>query len=105
MALSPIVAAVAGLAAVDGAVLFTDRYELLGLGAKIGRRKGRPQVEQAAVTEPIKGGQAGIVHPEQLGGTRHLPAAQFTQDGHFTVFEWSECESMVHAHKLDVLLL
>jgi hypothetical protein len=116
-ALSPIVAAVGGLTAVDGAVLLTDQYELLGFGAKIARRMGHPQVEQVAVTEPIKGGQAGIVHPEQLGGTRHLSAAQFiqdqrdsvalvaSQDGHFTVFEWSECESMVHAHKLDVLLL
>ena len=28
-----------------------------------------------------------------------------SQDGRFTVFEWSACEHMVHAHRLDVLLL
>ena len=28
-----------------------------------------------------------------------------SQDGHFTVFAWSPCEAMVHAHRVDVLLL
>ena len=28
-----------------------------------------------------------------------------SQDGRFTVFEWSDCEGMVHAHRLEVLLL
>ena len=97
--------AVAGLTAVDGATVLTDRYELLAFGAKITRRKGSPLVEQAAVTEPIEGGEAAIVHPSRLGGTRHLSAAQFvhdqrdavalvaSQDGRFTVFAWSPCES------------
>jgi Probable sensor domain DACNV len=116
-ALGPTVAAVAGLTAVDGAVVLTDRYELLGFGAKIARRKGWPQVEQVTLTEPIKGATPVLMHPEQLGGTRHLSAAQFiqdqrdavalvaSQDGRFTVFEWSRCEEMVHAHRVDVLLL
>jgi hypothetical protein len=116
-ALGPTIASVAGLTAVDGAVVLTDRYELLGFGAKIARRKGWPQVEQVTLTEPIEGGAPALVHPEQLGGTRHLSAAQFiqdqrdavalvaSQDGRFTVFEWSLCENMVHAHRLDVLLL
>ncbi len=111
------VAAIAGLTAVDGAVIVTDQYELLAFGAKIARRKGRPQVEQVTLTEPIEGAAPAVVHPEQLGGTRHLSAAQFTQDqrdavalvasqdGRFTVFEWSRCESMVHAHRVDALLL
>ncbi len=111
------VEAVAGLTAVDGAVVLTDRYELLAFGAKIARRKGWPQVEQITLTEPIKGAQAAIVHPEQLGGTRHLSAAQFiqdqrdavamvaSQDGRFTVLDWSQCEEMVHAHRVDALLL
>ena len=64
--------AVAGLTAVDGATILTDRYELLGFGAKIARRKGSPQVEQMTVTEPIEGGVAAIMHPSQMGGTRHL---------------------------------
>jgi sensor domain DACNV-containing protein len=116
-ALGPTVAAVAGLTAVDGALILTDRYELLGFGAKIARRTGCPQVEQIMLTEPIEGASAVLVHPEQLGGTRHLSAAQFiqdqrdavalvaSQDGRFTIFEWSSCEAMVHAHRVDVLLL
>jgi hypothetical protein len=109
--------AVAGLTAVDGAVVLTDQYEVLGFGAKITRRKGHPLVEQVLVTEPIEGGEAAIVHPEKLGGTRHLSAAQFvqdqhdsaalvaSQDGRFTVFEWSPSESIVHAHRIEALLL
>jgi hypothetical protein len=109
--------AIAGLTAVDGAVLLTDQHELLGFGAKIARRRGWAQVEQVTVTEPIDGGVATLVHPEELGGTRHLSAAQFvhdqrdavafvaSQDGRFTIFEWSAQESMVHAHRVEVLLL
>jgi hypothetical protein len=109
--------AIAGLTAVDGATILTDRYQLLGFGAKITRRKGAPQVEQVTMTEPIEGGVASVMHPTQLGGTRHLSAAQFvqdqrdavalvaSQDGHFTVFAWSPCESMVHAHRVETLLL
>ncbi|MCC7417267.1 MAG: hypothetical protein IT176_08995 [Acidobacteria bacterium] len=109
--------AVAGLTAVDGATVLTSRYELLGFGAKIVRRRGRPPVEQVTVTEPIEGGTAMVVHPTQLGGTRHLSAAQFvqdqrdavalvaSQDGRFTVFVWSPCGEMVHAHRVETLLL
>jgi hypothetical protein len=116
-AFSASVAAVAGLTAVDGAVVLTDRYELLGFGATITRRKGWPQVEEVRLTEPIEGNMPVLTHPEQFGGTRHLSAAQFiqdqrdavalvaSQDGRFTVFEWSPCEEMVHAHRVDVLLL
>ncbi len=115
--LSRTVDAVAGLTAVDGAVVLTDQYDVLGFGAKITRRKGHPLVEQVIVTEPIEGGEAILVHPEKLGGTRHLSAAQFvqdqhdcaalvaSQDGRFTVFEWSPCENMVHAHRIEALLL
>jgi hypothetical protein len=109
--------AVAGLTAVDGAVVLTDHYEVLAFGVKIARRRGYDPVEQVMVSEPIEGGQAILVHPEKLGGTRHLSAAQFvqdqhgsaalvaSQDGRFTVFEWSECESMVRAHRIEALLL
>jgi hypothetical protein len=111
------IGAVAGLTAVDGAALITDQYELLAFGAKIARREGSPQVEQTAVTEPIEGGEAAVVHPSRLGGTRHLSAAQFvhdqhdalamvaSQDGRFTIFAWSPCEQMVHAHRVETLLL
>jgi hypothetical protein len=116
-ALAPLIESVAGLTAVDGAVLLTDTYELLGFGAKIARRKRSPQVEQVKLSEPVEGVVPALIHPEQLGGTRHLSAAQFvhdqhaavalvaSQDGRFTVFEWSACDSIVHAHRLDALLL
>ena len=47
--------AIAGLTAVDGATVLTNRYELLAFGAKIVRRKGSSQVEQVTVTEPVEG--------------------------------------------------
>ncbi len=108
---------VAGLTAVDGAVVMNDQYELLGFGAKIARRRGFPQVEQITLTEPIQGQVAERVQPDELGGTRHLSAAQFandqrdalalvaSQDGRFTVFEWSPCEGMVRGHRMEALLL
>jgi hypothetical protein len=116
-ALGRAIESVAGLTAVDGATIVTDHHELLAFGAKITRRRGSPPVEQATVTEPIEGGTPAIVHPSSLGGTRHLSAAQFvhdqqdavalvaSQDGRFTVFAWSPCENMVHAHRVEVLLL
>jgi hypothetical protein len=115
--LSRTVDAVAGLSAVDGAVVLTDQYDVLAFGAKITRRKGHSVVEQVMVTEPIEGGQPILVQPDKLGGTRHLSAAQFvhdqqdsaalvaSQDGRFTVFDWSPCENMVHAHRIEALLL
>jgi hypothetical protein len=115
--LEDLVKAVAGLTAVDGATLLNDQFELLAFGAKISRARGRPQVEQVFATEPIEGMAAEVVHPSRLGGTRHLSAAQFvhdqrdgialvaSQDGRFTVFAWSPCDDMVHAHRVETLLL
>jgi hypothetical protein len=97
--------------------VITDGYELLGFGAKIMRRNGSSQVERVCMTEPIEGFKPAIAAPEQLGGTRHFSAAQFihdqrdavalvaSQDGRFTVFEWSIREDMVHAHRVEALLL
>jgi len=108
---------IAGLTAVDGATIISEQYEVLGFGAKIARASGNAPVEKMVVTEPILGDEARIVHPVQHGGTRHMSAAQFvqdqkesialvaSQDGHFTIFAWSPCEQMVHAHRVDVLLL
>jgi hypothetical protein len=95
----------------------TDRYEVLAFGAKIARRHGSTQVTEVILTEPIEGASADVVEPGQLGGTRHYSAAQFvrdqqdavalvaSQDGRFTVFAWSPCENMVHAHRIETLLL
>jgi hypothetical protein len=115
-ALGRAVDVVAGLTAVDGATLINDQYELLAFGAKIGPRETSVQVEQVLMTEPVVGVAASVVKPAHLGGTRHLSAAQFvqdqrdslalvaSQDGRFTVFAWSPCERMVHAHRIEALL-
>jgi hypothetical protein len=109
--------AIAGLTAVDGATVMTHDYELLAFGAKIRRREGWAAVESAIAAEPVEGGQRTVVHPSQLGGTRHQSAAQFvhdqreavalvaSQDGRFTIFAWSPLEQMVHAHRVETLLL
>jgi hypothetical protein len=116
-ALRSAVESIAGLTAVDGAAVITNEYEVLAFGAKIKRAAGRESVEQMVLTEPVVGNQAQVVPPVQHGGTRHLSAGQFihdqrnamalvaSQDGRFTVFAWSPCEEMVHAHRVDVLLL
>ncbi|MDR3696255.1 putative sensor domain DACNV-containing protein [Mucilaginibacter sp.] len=108
---------VAGLTAVDGATIINDEMELLAFGAKIGLSSNGGSVEQMLVTEPVIGNIGTIIHPSQNGGTRHLSAAQFvfnqrdaialvsSQDGRFTVFSWSPCEGIVHAHYVDALLL
>jgi hypothetical protein len=111
------VESIGGLTAVDGAAVLSDRYELLAFGAKIGRAEGRPPVELVVLTEPVVGSEPQVLHPTELGGTRHLSAAQFahdqrdafamvaSQDGRFTIFVWSPCEGMVHAHRVETLLL
>jgi hypothetical protein len=108
---------VAGLTAVDGATIINDQLELLAFGAKIGLSSNGMPVEETLVTEPVVGSTAAIIHPSQMGGTRHLSAAQFvfdqrdaialvsSQDGRFTIFSWSPCENIVHAHFVDSLLL
>jgi hypothetical protein len=109
--------AVAGLTAVDGATVINDRNELLAFGVKLVRRRGSERVERVALTAPVVGNTPEVVDPSRLGGTRHLSAAQFvhdqrhamamvaSQDGRFTVFAWSPCEDMVHAHRVETLLM
>jgi hypothetical protein len=111
------VEAIAGLTAVDGATVINDSYDLLAFGAKIRRRRGSPQVERLILTEPVEGSTAAILEPGQIGGTRHISAAQFvhdqrdsmalvaSQDGRFTIFAWSPTEEMVHAHRVEALLV
>ncbi len=108
---------IGGLTAVDGAVVLSDRWDVLAFGAKIGRTESGPFVEEILVREPIVGHAPVTVHPSELGGTRHLSAAQFvheqrdslalvaSQDGRFTVFGWSERVGMVHAYRVEALLL
>jgi hypothetical protein len=116
-ALRETVDTIAGLTAVDGATVITDKYDLLAFGAKIARRWQSARVEDVTMTEPIEGGAPITLTAAELGGTRHLSAAQFvhdqrdaialvaSQDRRFTVFAWSPCEERVHAHRVEALLL
>jgi hypothetical protein len=111
------IAAVAGLTAVDGATVINDRYEVVAFAVKIARHEESSRVQAVMVTEPVVGSPASTLHPSQLGGTRHLSAAQFvydqrdasalvaSQDGRFTVFQWSPCDDVLHAHRVETLLL
>src|SRR2546427_833374 len=69
--------AIGGLTAVDGAVVLSDRWDVLAFGAKIGRTESGPFVEQVLVGEPILGHTPATMHPSELGGTRPLSAAPF----------------------------
>jgi hypothetical protein len=109
--------AIGGLTAVDGAVVLSNRWDVLAFGAKIGRREGVPSVEEVLVREPILGQEPFAIKPSELGGTRHFSAAQFvheqrdslalvaSQDGRFTVFGWSTCDERVNAYRVEALLL
>jgi hypothetical protein len=109
--------AVAGLTAVDGAMVITDRCELLAFGAKIGRRDAWARIDQVVDTELIEGALGRTVHPAHFGGARHLSAAQFaqdqinsvalvaSQDGRFTVFAWSAARAAVCGYRVEALLL
>jgi hypothetical protein len=108
---------IGGLTSVDGATVINDEYEVLAFGAKIRRHEGSPPVDKWVITEPVVGNVGVVVQPTEHGGTRHLSAAQFvydqrdtlalvaSQDGKFTVFAWSPCEEMVHAHRVESLLM
>ena len=105
------------LTAIDGAAIISDRFEPLAFRTKILMRDGIHRIQEILVTEPIEGVPDTVIDPAQLGGTRHLSAAQFahdqhdavalvaSQDGQFTVFAWSALKNIVHAHRLDALLI
>ena len=116
-ALRRAVDAVAGLTAVDGAMVMTNGCELLAFGAKIGRRETWPRIDHVVDTELMEGAVGQTRHPAHFGGSRHLSAAQFaqdqtdsvalvaSQDGRFTVFAWSEARAAVCAYRVEALLL
>jgi hypothetical protein len=108
--------ALAGLTAVDGATVVSDRFGLLAFGAKI-TPAGPEVIDSVLLTEPTEDSLGELIGISQLGGTRHLSAAQFvldqkdciamvaSQDARFTVFAWSSQPGLVHAHRLETLLL
>jgi hypothetical protein len=111
------ISSVAGLTAVDGATVMNNRLEILAFGAKIGRRPGCSEVEEILLMEPVVDAEPERRHPLQIGGTRHLSAAQFvqdqheslalvaSQDGRFTTFSWLSDGEVVGANRVEVLLL
>jgi hypothetical protein len=116
-ALRHAVDALAGLTAVDGATVIDQTFCLRAFSVKIARRRGGRAPERVLVSEPIEGAGNVALEPAALGGTRHFSAAQFvqdqqraialvaSQDGKFTVFAWSPVHDMVHAHRMETLLL
>ncbi|MEO6529092.1 MAG: putative sensor domain DACNV-containing protein [Gemmatimonadaceae bacterium] len=111
------IAVIAGLTAVDGATVLSEACHVLAFGAKIIRRRGRPQVRQALLSQPLAGDHPREVALSRIGGTRHLAAAQFvsdqpdtlalvaSQDGRFTVFRWLQDVGAVGARRVDLLLI
>lgn len=109
--------ALAGLTAVDGATVISDHFELLAFGVKLRPRHRAPRIRQALLTDPYLGSPEQTLDPAQLGGTRHLSAAQFvhdqhdsvgivaSQDGGVTVFAWAKEPGLVRAHRLEALLM
>ena len=109
--------ALAGWTAVDGATVISDHFALLASGVKIVSRDASRRVGRVLVTEPVENSRPVMVELSQLGNTRHISAAQFvhdqrdaaalvaSQDGRFTIFAWSPSQDVVHAHRLESLLL
>jgi len=108
---------IAGLTAVDGAMVISRDFNVYTFGAKITRKEDSKAIDTILYIEPIDGGDAIEKFVGDVGGTRHSSAAQFiydqrdslamvaSQDGHFTVFSWSGIANKVQAHRIDTLLI
>ncbi len=108
---------IAGLTAVDGATVIGRDHHLHTFGAKIVRSNDTATVEKVLFLEPLRNTEPIIKFIGEVGGTRHFAAAQFvydqhdalamvaSQDGHFTVFNWSPALEMVQAYRIDTLLM
>jgi len=108
---------IGGLTAVDGATVISRDFNVFTFGAKITRKGNNDAISNIQYVEPIIGGEAKEKHAGEIGGTRHLSAAQFiydqrdaiamvaSQDGYFTIFSYSKVVNMVQAHRIDTLLI
>ncbi|SEN63972.1 hypothetical protein SAMN05216436_11951 [bacterium A37T11] len=109
--------AIGGFSAIDGATVLSRDHQLLAFGAKVARSDQGLPVGQILLSEPVRDAEPELVEITKIGGTRHLAAAQFvhdqrdslamvaSQDGLFTVFVWSEELQLVHAHRIDTILI
>ncbi|RKD12384.1 hypothetical protein BCY91_12095 [Pelobium manganitolerans] len=108
---------IAGLTAIDGATVMSSQHHLYAFGCKIVRKAKAETIEKVLFVEPVLGSKPTQKFIYELGGTRHLAAAQFiadhpqalamvaSQDGHFTIFNWSAQQQMVQAYRIDSLLM
>ncbi len=108
---------IGGFTAIDGATVITQDYRFLTFGAKVARATNSSSVEEVVIKEPLIGQEGIVVHPSEIGGTRHLAGAQFvydqrdacafvaSQDGLFTIFKWSPSLEKVMAYRIDTLLM
>lgn len=105
---------VGGLTAVDGALVMTNRLEILGYGAKLKATEKELSVKEWL---PFRGYARESMRLEDLGGTRHRSAALFaaqhpetsvfvaSQDGRFTIFCADGAGTEVLALRVELLLL
>lgn len=115
--LSRSIAGIAGLTAVDGATVMNRELEVLAFGAMVRRADGSPPASELKLLEPVVGNVPAVVDPSRLGNSRHLAAVQFvhdqrdalalvaSQDGRFTVLAWSEVDEVVHAYRIETILM
>jgi hypothetical protein len=108
---------IGGLTAVDGATVISRDFNVFTFGAKISRKNNSDVLANIQYIEPVIGGEAKEKYAGEVGGTRHLSAAQFiydqrdamamvaSQDGYFTIFSYSKLINMVLAHRIDTLLI
>lgn len=108
---------IGGFTAIDGATIINQKRELIAYGAKVTRAERSKPVSKLISSESISGAEPTLHHPSAVGGTRHLAGAQFvfdqrdsialvaSQDGRFTIYVWSTEMKMVHAHRIDSLLM
>jgi len=110
------VESIAGLTAVDGATVITDQYEVLAFGVKIKRAAGSASVEQMVLTNPLSGirplwflrcstAARATCRPRSSYMISAMRWRWWLTGRTLHYFAWSPCEEMVHAHRVDVLLL
>ena len=115
-ALRKAVEAIAGLTAVDGATILSDDYELLAFGAKITRRDGlsrsnvllRSSLSKARSLARLRRcnwAARGTCPPRSLRRTSATRWPWCFAGRPFTIFAWSPREQVVHAHRVEALLL
>ena len=107
----------AGLTAVDGATIITSNHQVLAFGAKISTGDCglpawsgfMPRSRSRARRRCIEPGSNSVRDQSpsaaQFAHDQRIDYAGGSQDGRFTVFGWSACERMVHAHRIETLLL